>query len=106
MTRKLLFREYDNLEIIEGILYRYSEDHNGQSTTQFVLPVQVVKPIVNQIHSSIFNAHLGKSKTTSKIIERFYRPFLKDEIKNCIKSCDICQRTKQAKNKHLAELLY
>ncbi|RNA10416.1 Retrovirus-related Pol poly from transposon, partial [Brachionus plicatilis] len=101
-VRQILYKQFDNLVMVEGVLYRHSEDRNGFLVTQFVLPKQVVE----HIHSSIFNAHLGRHKTTGKIIERFYRPFLKEEIKNCIKHCDICRKTKSKKNEGLAELLY
>jgi hypothetical protein len=106
ITRKIFYKQYHNLTIIEGLLYRNSEDRNGFKITQFVLPKQIVQTVVKQIHSSIFNAHLGKSKTTHKITDRFYRPFLKDEIKECIKCCEICQKTKTTQPQRLAEMLY
>jgi len=59
------------LIIVEGILYRNSEDRNGYKLTQFVLPKQITVAIIKQIHSSVYNGHLGKSKTTHKITERF-----------------------------------
>ncbi|RNA36430.1 hypothetical protein BpHYR1_040712 [Brachionus plicatilis] len=66
----------------------------GFKTTQLVLPKQVVERIVNQVHSIIYNGHLGKSKRMSKITDRFYRPFLKDDIMRCVKCCDVCQKIK------------
>ncbi|CAF1114592.1 unnamed protein product, partial [Brachionus calyciflorus] len=88
IIRIILYKEYDNLIVKDGTLYRYSDDHN------------------DHIHSSIFNEHLGYSKTSSKISERFYRPFLKDDIKNCIKLCDVYQKVKANQREHKAELLY
>ncbi|RNA43581.1 hypothetical protein BpHYR1_048953 [Brachionus plicatilis] len=68
---------YDKLRLIEGILYRMYENEEGFYVTQFVLPAQAVKTLINHVHSSILNAHLGRYKTTAKIMERFYRPFLR-----------------------------
>ena len=66
----------------------------------------MVNPTINFIHSSVFNGHLGKTKTLSKLIERFYRPFLKEDVKNLVRQCDICQRIKNPKYKFNAEILY
>ncbi|RNA05832.1 Retrovirus-related Pol poly from transposon [Brachionus plicatilis] len=106
VTRRILFRQFENLFIQDGILYRHSEDRNGYKITQFVLPKNMVEKVIEQVHSSVFNGHLGKSKTTSKITDRFYRPLLKENIKECIKKCDICQKTKNTQPKRLAEMLY
>jgi hypothetical protein len=86
-TQRGLYREYDNLRIIDNILYRTKEDTNGFNRTQFVLPKQITTKVIEQIHSSIYNAHLGGKKTLAKITERMYRPFLKDDIINVVKTC-------------------
>ncbi|RNA25565.1 integrase core domain [Brachionus plicatilis] len=62
--------------MVEGVPYRHSEDRNGFLVTQFVLPKQVVAEVVEHIHSSIFNAHLGRHKTTGKIIDHFTKLML------------------------------
>ena len=74
--------------------------------TQLILPKNCLNEVIKQIHSSVYNGHLGKSKTTNKIVERFYRPFLKDKIKNYIKHCEICQKTKQTQPERLGSLHY
>jgi hypothetical protein len=35
-----------------------------------------------------------------KIIERMYRPKLKEEIINIVKTCDTCQKIKRAQKKN------
>ncbi|CAF1141079.1 unnamed protein product, partial [Brachionus calyciflorus] len=106
VNRRILFKQYDNLCLNNDILYRNSEDRNGHKLNQIVLPKNLVKKVVNQIHSTVFNGHLGKTKTSNKITDRFYRPLLKDEKKECIKHCEICQKTKNTQPKRLAEMLY
>lgn len=49
---------------------------------------------------------MGRRKTLSKITSKFYRPLIKEEIKNCIKECDSCQKIKGNIHKHNAELLH
>ncbi|RNA08199.1 Retrovirus-related Pol poly from transposon, partial [Brachionus plicatilis] len=105
-TRRILYKQYDHFTLVDGILYRHSEDRYGFKTTQLVLPKQVVERIVNQVLSTIYNGHLGKSKTMSKITDRFYRPFLKDDIMRCVKCCDVCQKIKLTQPARHAELIY
>jgi hypothetical protein len=104
--QQIIFKQYDNLRIIEGILYRMTEDINGYSITQLVLPKQIVQDVIKQIHTSIYHAHLGRRKTLSKITSRFYRPFIKKDVKNFIKECDSCQKIKEYIHKHNANLLF
>jgi hypothetical protein len=100
-----LYREYHRLRIVDNILYRTSEDKNGYMRTQFVLPGQITRKVIEQIHTSVYNAHLGRKKTMQKIIERLYRPQFKEEIINVVRTCDICQKIKNEQSKKLAEIL-
>ncbi|CAF0900533.1 unnamed protein product [Brachionus calyciflorus] len=101
VEQRLLFKQYDKLRLIEDILYRMYEDENGFHVTKFVLPAQT---LIKQIHSSVFNEHLGRNKTTEKIMVRFNRPFLRKEIKKAIKECEICQKVKNTTGTHKGEL--
>ena len=74
--------------------------------TQFVLPEQITDQVITQIHSSLYNAHLGRKKTTSKITERLYRPLLAERVKECLKRCDTCQKIKKTEKEHRAQLIY
>ncbi|RNA41736.1 Retrovirus-related Pol poly from transposon, partial [Brachionus plicatilis] len=90
--KKPEINKFNKLRLIEGILYRMYENEEGYYVTQFVLPAQAVKTVINHVHSSIFNAHLGRNNTTAKIMERFYRPFLGQEIKKLVKEYEVCQK--------------
>ncbi|RNA18647.1 hypothetical protein BpHYR1_010258 [Brachionus plicatilis] len=39
-VRQILYKQFDNLVMVEGVLYRHLEDRNGFLVTQFVLPKQ------------------------------------------------------------------
>ena len=60
--QKTFYREYERLRIVENILYRATEDVDGFNRTQFVLPKQVAAEVVEQIHTSIYNANLRRKK--------------------------------------------
>ena len=90
-VRKCLFKEYSNLRILDGIVYRLTEDICGFNRMQYVLPKQIVSKVLDKIHKTVYSGHLGKRKTYRKVQERFYRPELKQEVCDYGKTCDICQ---------------
>jgi hypothetical protein len=70
-----------------------------------VIPKQITYEIIKQIHSSVYHAHVGRNKTIKKITDRIYKPFLKSEIIEMVKTCDMCQKIKRDQSKKLAEML-
>ena len=102
--RRCLYREYDNLRVLDGLVYRSTEDINGYNRMQYVLPKDMVEKVLDKIHTTIYSGHLGRRKTYRKIIERFYRPQLKEDVYKYVQTCDLCQKVKSSiKNK--AELI-
>ena len=49
--------------------------------------------------------HLGKKKTTDRILRRFYWPRMFHDIKEYCKSCPVCQKTSPNKHKTKAKLI-
>ena len=63
MHLKLKYNKcYDNLRVIDNIVYRTAEDTNGYNRTQFVLPKQITHEVITQIHTLVYNAYLGRKK--------------------------------------------
>jgi transposase InsO family protein len=50
--------------------------------------------VLDKIHKTVYSGHLGKRKTYRKVQERFYRPELKQEVYEYVKTYDICQKIK------------
>jgi hypothetical protein len=48
--QRQLYREYDNLIIVEDIVYRETEDRSGFKCTQFLLPKQILIEVIRYIH--------------------------------------------------------
>ena len=90
-TRKALHRNYRDLRVINGLLYHEAEDEDGRTRFRFVLPKQSLIPVLDKVHTSIFGAHLGRKKTVKKMITRFYRPALRQETEEYIRTCHSCQ---------------
>ena len=96
-VQRELYKEYSKLRIIEGIVYRATEDQNGYSRIQFVLPKQAIRAVLDSVHTSVYSGHLGQRKTYRKLIERFYRPELKSEVYHYVKTCEQCQKIKESR---------
>ena len=100
----VLYKQYDALRIIYGILYRRTENAHGISQIQLVLSKQAVNEVLDKIHCLVYSGHLGRRKSYKTMTERFYRPFLGKEIEKYVRSCDTCQKVKSSGNPNRAEL--
>ena len=96
-TRKSLYRNYNNLRIVDDVLYAESEDKKGNTYLRFALPQHSIATVLEKTHTSIYSGHLGRKKTLAKVLKRFYRPNLRDEILEYIKTCHKCQIIKSVK---------
>ena len=105
LNRRVFFKEYNNLRLIDDSLFKINLNKEGNYDLQFVLPKQCEEKIIKHIHSSVFNAHLGREKTKQKILARFYRAFLSKNIKLIVKQCDVCQRVKNSKQTNNSKLI-
>uniref|UniRef100_A0A3Q1FHA2 Gypsy retrotransposon integrase-like protein 1 n=1 Tax=Acanthochromis polyacanthus TaxID=80966 RepID=A0A3Q1FHA2_9TELE len=75
-TRRLL-REWNRLCIENGLLYRKTTDRR-----QLVLPANYKRTALTHLHDNM--GHVGTEKVLSLARERFYWPFMKNEIEEYI----------------------
>lgn len=99
VTRSPAARHYwvlwDSLVISDGILFKKFLKRGGKGEfLQFIVPSSVKKEVLYQMHDSLVSGHLGCKKTKEKIIQRYYRYALKDDIGLYIQRCDICAADK------------
>jgi len=83
--RKIYFREYDNLEIKNNLLYRLYKDNQARKFSQLVLPKSSLQRVIEESHSRKSSGHLGNLKTFKKLRKRFFSPCLKKDIKDFVK---------------------
>lgn len=78
-TRKLV-HEWSRLKLDKGVLYRCTEQRK-----QLVLPVKLRKTVLEHLHDKM--GHVGADKVLHSVRERFFWPFMQQEIENYV----ICQ---------------
>ena len=77
-----------------GLLYRrwLPKNRDGEMyVEQLVLPQKCRETVMKLAHSIPLAGHLGKNKTTNRVLQRFYWPTLFRDIAEYCRSCSACQ---------------
>eukprot|EP00731_Ephydatia_muelleri_P013583 Em0007g893a len=56
--------------------------------------------VMELAHSIPLAGHLGKNKTTDRVLQRFYWPTLRKDVADFCKRCETCQKTSRVKPQH------
>jgi len=64
----------------------------GTEITQIVVPASLRTAILQLSHDIPASAHLGMAKTKQRLEQHFYWPSMSQDVKQYIRSCDVCQR--------------
>ncbi|CAM4857102.1 unnamed protein product, partial [Rotaria socialis] len=96
--------------VIDGSLYRIfltrcSSDNQQPITSSssqrllLVIPSSEVSQIMQLAHDHATAAHLGRRKTLSRLISRFYWPHMRRDVANYVRACILCQQYKPTNQK-------
>lgn len=81
----------------DGLLYRrwMPSGRIGEEmlVEQLVHPSQCRRLVIQIAHLVPMAGHLGRDKTTNRILQRFYWPTIFQDVANYCKSCGSCQKT-------------
>jgi hypothetical protein len=91
---KMLAKEFDNLILEEGVLYRQTEGLPGK---QLILPQKFRKVVMDQLHDRM--GHQGRDKLLYLLKERFYWPGMYVTAVEWIKQCVRCVLRKKISSK-------
>ena len=64
---------------------------------QIVLPKQCRRGVLQLAHTVPLGGHLGKKKTTARVMRRFYWPTLHRHVADFCRSCEQCQKSSHQK---------
>ena len=101
---KTLWRQWDRLDIIGGLLFRKYEENNGGILNQLVTPSDRRNAVFKFYHDFASGGHLGVEKTLYKIRQAFYWPGMTGSVKGYCSSCDVCAVNKLSRQSNKAPL--
>lgn len=77
----------------DRLLYRkWIPPGRSESMDQLVLPEQCRRTVIQVAHSIPIACHLGRDKTTRRVLQKFYWPTLFRDIAKFCQSCEACQK--------------
>lgn len=88
-------QDMSGYQLVDDVVYKYvreigSEEHSWK----VVVPYGSRGKIINQCHDSPTSSHGGIKKTIFKIRSNYYWPKMNKEIKEYVRSCELCQTCK------------
>ncbi|KAK3106610.1 hypothetical protein FSP39_023509 [Pinctada imbricata] len=86
---KTLWRQWDRLELIEGVLYRIFHEED-KTSKQIIVPKDLHGNVIKHFHDIPSAGHLGAEKTQSRLSRSFYWPNMTETISSYCKTCDKC----------------
>lgn len=91
--------KYPDLKVIGKFIYIRTDFYRGDedqenSAWKLWIPKNLRPSIISRSHDSTITAHGGMFKTLELIRRNFYWPGMVTEVRNYIRECEICKRTK------------
>ena len=91
---KILWTQWNSLEIVNDLLYRRIENQAGEIVLQLIAPQAIRNHIFKELHENRTAGHFGRDRTLANIRRRFYWPSMSESVKRWCVSCDLCARAK------------
>ncbi|KAK3083019.1 hypothetical protein FSP39_011806 [Pinctada imbricata] len=102
---KTLWRMWDRIHILKGMMYRQNFSDDGQpKQMQLIIPAQYKSHILQYFHDLPSGGHLGAEKTLSRVRNSFYWPRMKKEVEEYCKHCDACSSRKPSRSSNRAPM--
>ena len=85
----------ERIKKIDGMVCRIWKPRDSPGTVyeQIVLPKKYRKQVIDLAHNIPFAGHLGREKTTQRVLRRFYWPTLFKDVREYCRTCERCQLT-------------
>ena len=75
----------------DGTYYR-NQKLKGEIVEQLVLPEACRDPVLHMAHAIPMAGHLGRKKTTERVLQRFFWPGVSKDVAEYCKNCPSCQK--------------
>ncbi|KAM9741692.1 uncharacterized protein ACNS7B_012695 isoform 1-T1 [Menidia menidia] len=87
----LLLREWNRLELVDGIVYRRRYD-GDKRIYQLILPPKLRPAVLKSLHHDM--GHMGIERTIDLVRQRFFWPKMTLAVETFVKTCGRCVRRK------------
>jgi transposase InsO family protein len=103
---KSLIRDWELLEVYDGLLYRRWVADAEKSSTRLLLvaPHAIRNAILKELHNGRTAGHFGREKTLARVRQRFYWKGMTVDIERWCRECDLCARRKPGPGKGKAPM--
>jgi RNase H-like domain found in reverse transcriptase/Reverse transcriptase (RNA-dependent DNA polymerase)/Integrase zinc binding domain len=88
-----------------GAAWQFNEKGLLKTRGCIYVPPGLRNDILQLVHDDPLSAHFGTGKTLALLCRSFWWPKATDYVKEYIKSCEVCQRTKSKRHRPYGELL-
>eukprot|EP00741_Cyanophora_paradoxa_P017984 tig00021036_g17366.t1 len=68
---------------------------------QVYVPKELREEIIKEAHAGYGGGHFGSQRTTTRIKERFFWPYMRKYVQHFIKGCEVCRTTKHLQTTHV-----
>ena len=92
---QLLYKQWNKLLEVEGVLYRHVQDPKQGLLKQVVLPATLRNDVLQALHND--HGHQGLERTDQLVRKRCYWPRMTNFISEWIQKCDWCTLAKYKK---------
>ena len=94
-TVRHLWLLWEQLVLIDGILYKKWDDGPTRSHLTLVTPKTLINTILEANHDAILSGHLGFKKSLSRIRQNYYWFKMRDSVRNYVRACSVCGARKR-----------
>ena len=96
-----LNNQFKSLQLVDGILFQKFETGDNDVVLQQIVPPSMTHESLAACHSSLTAGHLGVSKTSEKLKQKFYWPGQQEDTKLFVRRCPECpKRSRPLKKNH------
>ena len=89
---RLLRKEWDRLQLQQGVVYRRGPSEDSEEKWQLFLPEKHREKVLIALHDH--HGHLGSERTLQLVRDRFYWPYMRTEVESYCHSCLRCIQRK------------
>uniref|UniRef100_A0A8C5MDJ1 Gypsy retrotransposon integrase-like protein 1 n=1 Tax=Leptobrachium leishanense TaxID=445787 RepID=A0A8C5MDJ1_9ANUR len=89
---RLVYKEWEWLKMLDGVVYRRGPSNNAEETQQLFLPTKHREGVLRSLHDD--HGHLGAERTFLLVRDRFYWPCMRSEVESYSHLCLRCIQRK------------